>query len=118
MVEVKETLARLGASFCRPGRVAVCNHVVNCPTLTDGAQGERLLTYNDLAMKSIRYLRTSKYINARRIINLSPLGTSFRRMAHFYNVDVAGLTDEQAEVCNPLRKKTLIVLYDLVQEYC
>lgn len=69
-------------------------------------------------MKSIRYLRTSKSINARRIVNLSLIGTSFRRMAHFYNVDVAGLTDEQAEVCKPFHKKTLIVLHDLVQELC
>ena len=71
-----------------------------------------------LAMKSIRYLRTSKCINARRTINLSPLSIGIRRMAHFYNVDVAGLTDEQAEVCKPLCKKTLTVIYDLVQEHC
>ena len=69
-------------------------------------------------MKSIRYLRTSKCINARRTINLSPLGIGFRRMAHFYNVDVAGLTDEQAEVRKILCKKTLTVIYVSVQEHC
>ena len=69
-------------------------------------------------MKSIRYLRPSKCINARRTINISPLSVSFRRMAHFYNVDVAGLTDEQAEVRKPLCKKTLTVIYGLVQEHC
>lgn len=52
-------------------------------------------------MKSLRYLRTPKCINARRIARFSPLCISFRRMAHFYNVDVAGLTDEQVEVRKP-----------------
>ncbi|KAF8473666.1 acyl-CoA dehydrogenase NM domain-like protein [Russula ochroleuca] len=51
-------------------------------------------------MKSIRYLRTPKCINARRLAGFSPLCFSFRRMAHFYNVDVAGLTDEQVEFRN------------------
>ena len=43
-------------------------------------------------MMFIRRLSTPKYLK------FSPLKPKFRRMASFYNVDIAGLTDEQAEV--------------------
>ena len=49
-------------------------------------------------MKFIRHLRTPRCIIARRTADFSPYGISSRRMASFYNVDIAGLTDEQAEV--------------------
>jgi len=45
-------------------------------------------------MMFIRRLRTPKYLK------ISPLKPKFCRMASFYNVDVAGLTDEQAEFRN------------------
>ena len=47
-----------------------------------------------LAMVFIRYPR----IPRRLIANVSPSGPKSRRMASFYNIDVAGLTDEQVEV--------------------
>lgn len=57
------------------------------------------------AMKFIRHLRTPRCIIARRSPNLSPYVIGFRRMASFYNVDVAGLTDEQVEVREPSCRK-------------
>ena len=47
-----------------------------------------------LAMVFIRYPR----IPRRLIANVSPSSPKSRRMASFYNIDVAGLTDEQVEV--------------------
>ncbi|KAF8490022.1 acyl-CoA dehydrogenase NM domain-like protein [Russula emetica] len=51
-------------------------------------------------MKFIRHLSTARCIIARRTANFSPYGISSRRMASFYNVDIAGLTDEQVEFRN------------------
>lgn len=57
------------------------------------------------AMKFIRHLRTPRCIISRHSPYFSPYGIGFRRMASFYNVDVAGLTDEQVEVREPLCRK-------------
>jgi hypothetical protein len=46
-------------------------------------------------MTFIRYLRTPKCPTGK----FSTPSFKFHRMASFYNVDVAGLTNEQAEVC-------------------
>lgn len=56
-------------------------------------------------MKFIRHLRAPRCITARRTAIFSPYGISSRRMASFYNVDIAGLTDEQVEVREPLCEK-------------
>ncbi len=69
-------------------------------------------------MTFIRHLRTPRCIIARRTANFFPHGISFRRMASFYNVDIAGLTDEQVEVRKPSMSdnEIPIILYDLVQK--
>ena len=116
VVEVKEALARFRFPLASGGPSCRCKfkcYVITAALTLDPENHQHTTTS---AMNSMRYLRAPKCIsiNACRTINFSPLSTGFRRMAHFYNVDVAGLTDEQAEVCKPLRKKTLIVLYDSV----
>ncbi len=71
-----------------------------------------------LAMKFIRCLRTPRCNISRRTAKFSPYGISFRRMASFYNVDIAGLTDEQVEVRKPSVSddEILIILYDTSSE--
>jgi len=68
-------------------------------------------------MKFIRCLRPRCNIS-RRTAKFSPYGISFRRMASFYNVDIAGLTDEQVEVRKPSVSddEILIILYDTSSE--
>jgi hypothetical protein len=71
--------------------------------------GQKLRDYRGpyhqpLTMKFIRHLRAPRCIIARHTPNFSPYGINSRRMASFYNVDIAGLTDEQVEVRKPLCK--------------
>jgi len=58
-------------------------------------------------MTLIRYLQTPKYIAPRLSGNFSPLNFMVRRMASLYNVDIAGLTDEQIEVRFGLRREKM-----------
>ena len=95
MVEVKEGLGRFG--FFSVGRAELPYYKFRNGTTVG---------FTPTTMKFIRFLRTPRCIIARRTANFSPYGINFRRMASFYNVDIAGLTDEQVEVREPLCEKT------------